>query len=109
VSWGVLHWGMLAGLAGVAIPIVIHLFYRLRTPVVDWGAMQFLELGRRARLKFRLSELLLLTARMALLALVALALARPYWFQSGREARAAAASSGLFDGQRRDVVLVIDG
>jgi hypothetical protein len=44
-----------------------------------------------------------------LLALVALALARPYWFPSGREARAAAASSGLFDGQRRDVVLVIDG
>ena len=111
VSWGLVHWGMLAGLAGVAIPVVIHLLNRRRTTVVDWGAMQFLELGRRARLKFQLSELLLLAGRMALLAIVALALARPFWIANQPEARAAdgAGGMGFFGGPRRDVVLVIDG
>ena len=109
MSWGLLHWGMLAGLAGAAIPVVIHLLNRRRTTVVDWGAMQFLELGRRARLKFQLSELLLLAGRMALLAIVALALARPFWIANQPEARAAEAGVGFFGGQRRDVVLVIDG
>ena len=88
VSWGLLHWGMLAGLAGAAIPVLIHLLNRRRTTVVDWGAMQFLELGRRARLKFQLSELLLMAGRMALLAIVALALARPFWVASQPEAHA---------------------
>jgi von Willebrand factor type A domain/Aerotolerance regulator N-terminal len=109
LSWGLVHWGMLAGLAGVAIPVVIHLLNRRRTPVVDWGAMQFLELGRRARLKFRLSELVLLAARIALLALVALAVARPFWIASAAQAKAGESNSGIFDGQRRDVVIVIDG
>ncbi len=111
MSWGVVHWGMLAGLAGVAIPVVIHLLNRRRTTVVDWGAMQFLELGRRARLKFQLSELLLLAGRMALLAIVALALARPFWIANQPEARAAEGAGGMafFGGPRRDVVLVIDG
>ena len=47
MSWGVLNAAMLAGLAGVAMPVVIHLLNRRRDPVVDWGAMQFLELGPR--------------------------------------------------------------
>jgi hypothetical protein len=111
VSWGVVHWGMLAGLAGVAIPVVIHLLNKRRTTVVDWGAMQFLELGRRARLKFQLSEFLLLAGRMGLLAIVALALARPFWFANQPQARAAddTRGPGFFGGPRRDVVLVIDG
>jgi von Willebrand factor type A domain/Aerotolerance regulator N-terminal len=106
-----MHWGMLAGLGGAAIPIVIHLLNRRRTTVVDWGAMQFLELGRRARLKFRLSELLLLAGRMALLAIVALALARPFWIVNQPAARAADGAGGMtfFGGPRRDVVLVFDG
>ena len=52
MSWGLLHWGMLAGLAGAAIPVVIHFLNRRRATVVDWGAMQFLELGRRSRWSF---------------------------------------------------------
>ncbi len=113
MSWGFLHWGMLAGLAGAAIPVVIHLLNRRRTEVVDWGAMQFLELDRSARLKFQLSELLLLIGRMALLAAVALALARPFWIAGMPEARAAnapaVAEGGFMGRQRRDVVLVFDG
>ena len=59
--------------------MVIHLLSRRRATVIDWGAMQFLELGRRARRKFQLTELLLMLGRMALLGLVALALMRPFW------------------------------
>ena len=106
----VLNAAMLLGLLGVALPVLIHLLNRRRDPVIDWGAMQFLDLGRRARRKIRLTELLLMLARMALLALVALALARPFWmprrvwFAYTRRRRAAAA-----DAPPRDVVLVVDG
>ncbi|WP_406698615.1 BatA domain-containing protein [Singulisphaera sp. Ch08] len=104
MSGGVLNATMLLGLLGAAVPVVIHLLNRRREPVVDWGAMQFLDLGPRDRQKLRLTEWLLMLARIALLALVALALARPFW--SG-----APAVGGGFGGSAppRDVVLVIDG
>jgi von Willebrand factor type A domain/Aerotolerance regulator N-terminal len=108
LTWGLLHWGMLAGMAGVAIPVVIHFLNRRRAPVVDWGAMQFLDLGRRSRWRFQLSEMVLLLGRMLLLGLLALALARPFW-NPGESQAAAGTGGGVFDGQRRDVVLVIDG
>ena len=67
--------------------------------MIDWGAMQFLELGRQARRRIRLTELLLMLARMALARVVALALARPFW---SRQARCAAAwPSGLALGYER--------
>jgi hypothetical protein len=98
---------MLLGLIGVALPLLIHLFNRHRDRVVEWGAMQFLDLGRRVRRRIRLTELLLMLARMAVLALVALALARPFWTPT-----AAASGNQLLVGASappRDVVLVIDG
>ena len=81
MSWGVLNAAMLMGLAGASLPVIIHLLNRRRGPVIDWGAMQFLEPGRRSRRRIRLAEILLMAARMALLAFVALALARPFWSQ----------------------------
>ena len=42
---------MLLGLLGVALPVIIHLLNRRRDTVIDWGAMQFLDLGRQARRK----------------------------------------------------------
>jgi hypothetical protein len=107
VSWGVLNAAMLAGLVGAIVPIVIHLLNRTRDPVIEWGAMQFLELGRQARRRMRLNELLLMLARMALLALVALALARPYW--SRRAHAGEVAGAARFASPPRDLVLVIDG
>ena len=53
---GVLNIAMLAGLAGVALPVVIHLLSRRRDPVVEWGAMQFLELGPRSRRRINLAD-----------------------------------------------------
>ncbi|MGI5868007.1 MAG: BatA domain-containing protein [Kiritimatiellia bacterium] len=70
---------MLAGLAGIAVPILIHLFNRRTARTVDWGAFQFLRdslMKRRRRLL--LEETLLLVCRCLVVALVALALARPF-------------------------------
>src|SRR5438270_8968180 len=92
---------MLVGLLGAAVPVVVHLLNRRRDPVIAWGAMQFLELGRRARRKLRLTELLLMLARMGLLTAVALAMARPYW--------GAGTGAGWGGGPARDVVIVLDG
>lgn len=95
---------MLLGLLGLAIPVIIHLLNRRRVDLVEWGAMQFLELGRRARRRFELTEVLLMAARMLLLGLVALALARPFLPPSA----AGGGAAGLGT-ERRDVVLVLDG
>ena len=69
---------LLAGLAGVAIPIVIHLVRRQAAKPIDWGAMRFLVdtvVVRRRKMEWE--DLLLMAARCLLLALAALALARP--------------------------------
>ncbi len=92
---------MLAGLLGVGLPVLVHLLSRRKFDVVDWGAMQFLELSQKTRRRMRLEELLLMLLRMALIALVVLALAEP-WISGG-------IFSNLRSSQSRDVVLVIDG
>jgi hypothetical protein len=107
MGWGVLNATMLVGLVGAALPVIVHLLSRRRDTVIDWGAMQFLELGKRARRRIRLSELLLMLARMGLLALAALAMARPF-FAPG-SAPAVAGMTTAAEAPRRDVVLVVDG
>lgn len=73
------HVGLaLAGVAAVAIPIIIHLLFRQRRKPIDWGAMRFLlEAYRRSRHRMRLEQWLLLAIRCLVLALLGLALARP--------------------------------
>jgi hypothetical protein len=74
-----LNFAMLAGLAGVAIPIVIHLLNRRKATVVQWGAMRFLEEAMASQnRRIRIEEIILLALRCFLLALLALALARPF-------------------------------
>lgn len=92
---------MLLGLLGVSLPILAHLLSRRKYDVVDWGAMQFLELGRKTRRRIRLEELLLLLLRMLMIGLIAFALARP-WVSGGLIGQVGSSQS-------RDVVLVIDG
>ena len=91
---------MLAGLAGVSLPVIAHLLSRKKYDVVQWGAMQFLELGRNARRRIRLEELLLMLLRMGMIALIAIALSRPW--MSGPVA------SGFAQKPACDVVLVVD-
>jgi hypothetical protein len=92
---------MLLGLAGVAIPVIIHLLNRRRFDVVDWGAMQFLQISQTTRRRLLLEELLLLLLRMGVVAVLALALAAPYTTSR------LLADLGARD--NRDVVLVFDG
>jgi hypothetical protein len=92
---------MLAGLAGVLLPVLAHLLSRKRYDTVQWGAMQFLELDPSARRNLHLEDLLLLLVRMALIALLAIAMSRP-WFNGAWLGRWATAAS-------RDVVIVMDG
>ncbi len=77
-----LHPWMLTGLAALAIPILVHLFVRRRYRVVEWGAMQFLQPGQKARRRLQLQDLLLLVVRLGLVLLPVLALARP-WIPAG--------------------------
>jgi von Willebrand factor type A domain/Aerotolerance regulator N-terminal len=105
MSFGLAHAAMLTALLVLALPPIIHLLSRRRVPTVDWGAMMFLDPGRRARTRIRLAEILLMLARMALLALVAIAATRP--FVKSDPAMAASTPSSVKS--RRDTVVVIDG
>jgi len=69
---------MLAGLGAVVVPLVLHLLSRARCQDVHWGAMMFLEPGRRSGISaWRLRQWALLAVRSALIAVLAMALARP--------------------------------
>jgi hypothetical protein len=74
-----IQFGMLGALGALAIPIIIHLFFRQRARPIDLGTLQFLKvvLGENARRR-RLKRWLLLALRMACLALIAFVFARPY-------------------------------
>src|SRR5919201_1387067 len=78
MTFGFLNLLMLAGLAAVAIPPLIHLLSRRRYEVVDWGAMQFLKISETTRRRLFIEELLLMLLRMGLIAVLVLALASPY-------------------------------
>jgi hypothetical protein len=96
-----LNVAILAGLAAVAIPPIVHLFNRRKYDVLDWAAMQFLEVSPKTRKRLFLEHFLLMLLRMLLVGLVVAAFAAP------------TVTSSLFNylGGRgeRDVVIVIDG
>jgi uncharacterized membrane protein len=90
----------LVGLLAAAIPLVIHLSRSRRTKKMRFSTTrfftdQFLRSYRMSRLK----ELFLLACRMALCALLAMALAKPLLLPKG---------PSLFLGGSRSVVLVLD-
>lgn len=69
-----------AGLACIAIPILVHLLTRRRRRTVRWAAMRFLlEAYRRQKRRLQLEQLILLLLRCALVALIGLAVARPFF------------------------------
>jgi hypothetical protein len=74
-----LHPFLLLGLAGIAIPVIIHLFNRRNAREVLWGAMRFLldSLMSRRR-SLLMEEMLLLAARCLLAGCAVLAMSRPF-------------------------------
>ena len=101
MSFELLNPWMLAGLAGVALPVIAHLLSKKKYDIVSWGAMQFLKLGQETRRRVWLEDLWLLLLRMALIAWLAIALARPW---------VSAKWLGDIGPQpNRDIVLILDG
>lgn len=69
---------LVAGLACVSLPILIHILMRRRRKPVMWGAMEWLlQAYRQQRRRTRLEQMVLLASRCLLVALVALALGKP--------------------------------
>src|SRR4051812_24279325 len=69
---------LLFGLAAVSVPIIIHLLNRRRFHKVVWAAMRFLQTSvEKNQRRMRIEDMILLILRCALIALLALALARP--------------------------------
>jgi hypothetical protein len=69
---------MLIGLGAVALPVVVHLMHRRRSREVWFPSLMFLlKIDARTMRRKRLREVLILAARALLLALLALAAARP--------------------------------
>src|SRR5476651_1793918 len=92
---------VLFGLAALAVPIVLHFLQRRRFDTLDWGAMQFLPDSVTTQRKRWLDEILLMLLRMAMIALIVMALATPISIGSWL--------SMFGDPATRDVVVILDG
>ena len=69
----------LFGLLAAGIPLIIHLWNRRRVVTIDFSSLMFLMAAHRENARrFQLRHLLILLLRMAIIALIALALARPF-------------------------------
>jgi hypothetical protein len=77
---------LLFGLAAVSVPIIIHLLNRRKFQKVRWAAMRFLRISvEQNQRRMRIEDLILLALRCLLLALLAFALARPAFQESGAD------------------------
>lgn len=91
----------LVGLAGVAIPVIIHLIQKERKNVVAFPSLMFLRrIPYQSVNRRRIRNWPLLLLRLAALTLIVLAFARPFL---RRDALAAAAAGGA-----REVVILLD-
>lgn len=90
----------LAGLAALAVPVVIHLIQRERKTIVAFPSLMFLRrIPYQSVRRRRIRHWSLLALRLAALALIVAAFARPFLRGTG----AAAAAGGA-----RDVVVLLD-
>jgi hypothetical protein len=71
---------MLYGLVAAMAPVLLHLLNRSRYRTVSWGAMMFLQPTPRSQHSASLKQWGLLLLRTTIIALIALALARPVLF-----------------------------
>jgi len=98
---GYLHPLLLWGTLLAAVPLVIHILNRRRHRPLAWGAMRFVIAAyKRTRRRVQFENWLLLFLRMAAVAALALAIARPF---IGKESPLAPLTE-----RRRDLVLILD-
>jgi hypothetical protein len=78
MEMSLIHAGLAAGAGLAALPVILHLFMRQTPKHVIFPALRLLrERQKQSKKRMRIKNWLLLLARMAILALMALALARP--------------------------------
>ena len=84
-----------------SVPLLIHLFNRQRHKPMKWAAMRFVMAAyKRTRRRAQLENLILLLLRMAAVALLALAISRPFVGDQS--------PLGAITESRRDLVLILD-
>lgn len=99
---GFVNAGLAAGAALALVPLIIHLLNRRRHKPMRWAAMRFvIEAHKKTRRRVRMENWLLLLLRMGAVALLALAIARPF---TGERSPLA----GITE-TRRDLVVIVDG
>jgi Mg-chelatase subunit ChlD len=92
---------ILAGLAALAIPVLIHLIQRERKRVVEFPSLMFLRrIPYQSVRRRRIRDWALLAMRLTALALIVLAFARPFF---KRDSLAAATQQGA-----REAVILVD-
>jgi hypothetical protein len=78
MEMSLMHAGLAAGAALAALPVILHLFMRQTPKHVIFPALRLIrERQKQSKKRMKIKNWLLLLARMAILALMALALARP--------------------------------
>ena len=76
---GFVNPGLAIGAALAVVPLIIHLLNRQRHRPMRWAAMRFVMAAyRRTHRRARMENILLLLLRMGAVALLALAIARPF-------------------------------
>jgi hypothetical protein len=69
---------MLAGTLAAAIPVALHLLNRIRSPVVAFPTLRFLRItAEKTSRRRQVQQYLLLLVRMAVFAMIAMAISRP--------------------------------
>ena len=92
---------MLAWLAAASAPLIVHLWNKRKYREVPWAAMQYLLAAvKKNSRRVRIEQWLLLAVRTAIIVLLVMAFAEPYWEQLGLR---------FAPGQRAHKLLVIDG
>src|SRR3954471_21507759 len=91
----------LIGLAGLAVPVLLHLIQKERKQVVQFPSLMFLRrIPYQSVQRRRIRHWLLLLCRLAALALIVLAFGRPFF--QGADTSAAAENGA------REVVILLD-
>src|SRR3954469_15881143 len=86
----------ITGLLLVSIPILIHFLNRRRFKLVTWAAMEYLlQAMRKNRRRIKFEQIMLLSTRCLILALLGLALARPLGCADSSLASLVGSKSGL--------------
>src|SRR6476619_555198 len=100
-SW-LVHPGLLvAGVAAVLLPILIHLLNKRKFRVVDWAAMEFLlDADKKNRRRIRLENMILLLLRCLAVLLIGLLVARPFLPTS--------VTAGLIDAAQFERIVLLD-